>query len=64
VQIKLTQYLLADHLGSVEAVLDAAGVVRARLSFAAYGARRDHPRQNEAAKRPPRKYALRPVQAP
>lgn len=35
-----TLYLAADQLGSVEAVLDAAGVVRARLSFAAYGARR------------------------
>jgi RHS repeat-associated protein len=35
-----TLYLAADPLGSVEAVLDAAGAVRARLSFAAYGARR------------------------
>jgi RHS repeat-associated protein len=35
-----TSYLLTDHLGSSDAVLDAAGNVVARESFTAFGARR------------------------
>jgi len=35
-----TLYLTTDHLGSTEAVLNAAGTVLARTSFAAWGARR------------------------
>jgi len=35
-----TSYLLTDHLGSSDAVLDAAGNVVARQSFTAFGARR------------------------
>ena len=35
-----TLYLTTDHLGSTEAVLNTAGTVLARTSFAAWGARR------------------------
>lgn len=34
-------YFLTDHLGSIDAVLDAAGAVTERLSFDAFGARRN-----------------------
>jgi RHS repeat-associated protein len=35
-----TSYVLTDHLGSSEAVLDSSGNVTARASFAAFGGRR------------------------
>ena len=35
-----TRYLLSDHIGSSDAVLDASGELVARESFAAFGARR------------------------
>ncbi len=36
-----TYYLVGDHLGSVDAIMNAAGAVQVRTSFAAFGARRD-----------------------
>ncbi|MCP4307167.1 MAG: hypothetical protein GY788_20315, partial [bacterium] len=36
-----TAYLLRDHLGSLDVVTDAAGLLVERLSFDAWGKRRE-----------------------
>ncbi len=43
-----THYLLSDHIGSSDAVLDSSGALVARESFAAFGARRGGDWSSEA----------------